>query len=353
MLIQVNQKVISKKFTTRTERLGIAERPPEKISLANSDHHINQKIIEKTVKTEWTNKDVEQMQTSRKKEDSANAELDSGNDQSKLWKTDEQISNLYSERVESTPNYICDESIVFTNLVEEKGKIDSSYKDCEKLGTFSVHSDHRKEIIDLVDEDLIVELNAPITRVAGSRMSDEFVYQNEDLKSKKECCKDDSDKNKSTRDGQRKSTGVATVQREVLTSVTIGCQKDKLETSNEVTFYADKNKYSCNESSDEQLRNNFDDIPLPILVLTYKNHALDEFLLKMVESFGMDNVLRIGGRSKEPKLNECNLYNQFKNAFLANRTNTVCIPKFCLFRVKREIDQLQEQVDEIMDSLRS
>ena len=352
MLLQVNKKVISNKFTTITERLGIAERSPEKSSLANSDHYITQKIIEETVKTEWTNKDMEQKQTSGKMEDSANAELDSGNDQSKLWKTDEQISNLYSERVELRHNYICDESIVSTNLVEEKDKIDSSYKDCEKLGTFSVHSDHRKEIIDLVNEDQVVELNTPITRVAGSRKSDEFDYQNEDLKNKKECCKDDRDKNKSNRDGQRKSTGVAAVQREVLTSVTIGCQKDKLETSNEVKFYADKNKYSCNESSDEQLRNNFDDIPLPILVLTYKNHALDEFLLKMVESFGMDNVLRIGGRSKEPKLDECNLYNQFKNAFLPNGTNAVCIPKY-LFRVKREIDQLQEQVDEIMDSLRS
>ena len=293
------------------------------------------------------------LETSWKEEDSANAEFDSGNDQSKLWKKDGQISDIYSESVESTLKYICDENIVSTNFVEEEGKIDLSYKDCEKLGTVSAHSDHTKEIIDLVDEDLVVELNKPATRVVGSCQSDEFDFVSEDFKNKKECCKDDSDKIKSNRDGQRKSTGVVAVQQEVLTSVAVGCQKDKLEeTSNAVTFSADKNKYSCNERNDTQLRKNFDDIPLPILLLTYKNHALDEFLLKMVDSFGMDNVLRIGGRSKEPKLNECNLHNQFKNAFLANGVNAIYRPKY-LFRVKREINELQEQVDEIMESLQS
>ena len=353
MLLQINKKVISKKFTSRGGRLGITERSPEKNSLANSDYYVTQKIIEKTVKIEGINKDMEQKQTSWKKEGSANAEFDSENDQSKLWKTYEQITDICSERVESTPKYLCDESIVSTNSVEEKDKITSSYKDCEKLGTVYVHSDHRKEIIDIVDEDLVVELNTPATKVSGSCQSNEFDFASEDLKNKKECCEDDRDKNKSNRDAQRKSTGVVDVQPEVLTCVAIGCQKDKFEeASSMVTVSADKNKYSCNESSDEQLRNNFDDIPLPILLLTYKNHALDEFLLKMVESFGMDNVLRIGGRSKESKLDECNLNNRFKNAFLANGENADYIPKY-FFQVKREVDKLQKQVDEIMDSLQS
>ena len=88
--------------------------------MANSDYYVTQKIIEKTVKIEGINKDMEQKQTSWKKEGSANAEFDSENDQSKLWKTYEQITDICSERVESTPKYLCDESIVSTNSVEEK-----------------------------------------------------------------------------------------------------------------------------------------------------------------------------------------------------------------------------------------
>ena len=130
------------------------------------------------------------------------------------------------------------------------------------------------------------------------------------------------------------------MQREGFSNVAIGCQKDKLGgTSSVVTFSVDRNKYCCNESSDVM----FEDIPLPILLLTYKNHALDEFLLKMVESFGMNNVLRIGGRSKEPKLDECNLNKQFSKCKFTKE----------LFYVKREIDELQEQVDEIMELLQS
>ena len=45
----------------------------------------------------------------------------------------------------------------------------------------------------------------------------------------------------------------------------------------------------------------------PILVLTYKNHALDEFLLQVGASIGLDNVCRVGGRSDEPKLEPVSL----------------------------------------------
>ncbi len=44
----------------------------------------------------------------------------------------------------------------------------------------------------------------------------------------------------------------------------------------------------------------------PILVLTYKNHALDEFLKDIVTHFP-DEVVRVGGRSSEPSLDNCNL----------------------------------------------
>ena len=44
----------------------------------------------------------------------------------------------------------------------------------------------------------------------------------------------------------------------------------------------------------------------PILVLTYKNHALDEFLKEMVRIYP-GGVVRVGGQSNEPELAHCNL----------------------------------------------
>ena len=349
MLLRINRKV-----KKRRERSGIAERSTGKISLANTDDCVTLKVAEETVKIECTNKDMEQKLTSWGKKDSASAEFDSGNDQSELWKTDEQISDIYSEGVGSTLKNICDESIVSTNLIEKSDKIDSSYKDCKKLRTVSAQSDHRKEIIDLVVEDLSVEQNTPGTRVALSHQSNKFDSASDDLRNKKEFWKDDSDRNKSNRDGLRKSTSEVALQRERLSSAAIGCQKDKLEeTSSVVTFSPDKSKYYCKKISDAPLRKNFDDIPLPILLLTYKNHALDEFLLKMVEAFGMEDVLRIGRRSKEPKLDECNLHKLFRNnTFLANGESINYLSEDLRY-VKREIEKLQKQVDEIMDLLQS
>ena len=42
----------------------------------------------------------------------------------------------------------------------------------------------------------------------------------------------------------------------------------------------------------------------PILMLSYKNHALDEFLLKILTICDQSHVVRIGGQSKEPKLEQ-------------------------------------------------
>ena len=47
---------------------------------------------------------------------------------------------------------------------------------------------------------------------------------------------------------------------------------------------------------------------LPILVLSYKNHSLDEFLKGVIQDFLPKNkVVRVGGESKEPILDACNL----------------------------------------------
>ncbi|EDO29256.1 predicted protein, partial [Nematostella vectensis] len=51
----------------------------------------------------------------------------------------------------------------------------------------------------------------------------------------------------------------------------------------------------------------------PVLLLTYKNHALDEFLKAMFQFCEKENIVRIGGRSKEPQLEECNLQTILKN----------------------------------------
>ena len=46
---------------------------------------------------------------------------------------------------------------------------------------------------------------------------------------------------------------------------------------------------------------------LPILLLTYKNHALDEFLKDSLTFLPPNEIARVGGRSKEEKLDACNL----------------------------------------------
>ena len=52
----------------------------------------------------------------------------------------------------------------------------------------------------------------------------------------------------------------------------------------------------------------------PILVLTYKNHALDEFLVDCMNKIGTNNVIRVGGRSLETKL-DCRNLSSVKKEF--------------------------------------
>ena len=51
----------------------------------------------------------------------------------------------------------------------------------------------------------------------------------------------------------------------------------------------------------------------PILLLTYKNHALDEFLKHVLKFCEEGDLVRIGGRSKEPDLEPCNLQSIMKS----------------------------------------
>ena len=52
----------------------------------------------------------------------------------------------------------------------------------------------------------------------------------------------------------------------------------------------------------------------PILVLTYKNHALDEFLKHCIGFCDKDDVTRLGSQSKEDSLKDCQLHEQMKKA---------------------------------------
>ena len=73
----------------------------------------------------------------------------------------------------------------------------------------------------------------------------------------------------------------------------------------------------------------------PILVLTYKNHALDEFLLQVGASIGLGNVCRVGGRSDEPKLEPVSLR--------ARKTAQQKIKNPVLMDIRSQIMDLKEE----------
>ena len=45
----------------------------------------------------------------------------------------------------------------------------------------------------------------------------------------------------------------------------------------------------------------------PMLMVCYTNHALDQFLEKVLEFLPKEQIIRVGGRCKSPQLEECNL----------------------------------------------
>ena len=83
-------------------------------------------------------------------------------------------------------------------------------------------------------------------------------------------------------------------------------------------------------------------LQLPILVLTYKNHALDEFLLQVGESIGLQNVCRVGGRSDEPKLESVSL-RDLKT--LQQKTNPV------LKSIRSQIMDLKDEFESVSEKL--
>ena len=83
------------------------------------------------------------------------------------------------------------------------------------------------------------------------------------------------------------------------------------------------------------------DLGGPILVMTYKNHALDEFLLHTFKFCDLTEIIRIGGRSKEPRLEQCNL----KKLDLEKSSHSI------FGQIKEQYEIIDESLGEIRDLL--
>jgi hypothetical protein len=84
----------------------------------------------------------------------------------------------------------------------------------------------------------------------------------------------------------------------------------------------------------------------PILVLTYKNHALDEFLKGLLGFLKVKDIVRIGGRSKEPKLDECNLRNILRTSKTQDNSRQDEINT-----LKEQLRSTNQEVEELMEAL--
>ena len=99
------------------------------------------------------------------------------------------------------------------------------------------------------------------------------------------------------------------------TTIATEVEAHNFTSSNETDSMVDSYEFKSTVLSDS------DDEPVysphshsPILVLTYKNHALDEFLKHCIEFCDKDAVTRLGSQSKEESLKYCQLHEQMKKA---------------------------------------
>ena len=84
---------------------------------------------------------------------------------------------------------------------------------------------------------------------------------------------------------------------------------------------------------------------LPILLLTYKNHALDEFLKDALNFLSPKDIARIGGRSKEEKLDACNLKELKKNEQKSK------VSQRELYETYEEKDELTKEVSLLLQKM--
>ena len=85
----------------------------------------------------------------------------------------------------------------------------------------------------------------------------------------------------------------------------------------------------------------------PILILTYKNHSLDEFLKDMIKRIP-HGVARVGGRSQEKELSSCTL-NELK------RSKEFRMPELVFKEImsfKSELMQLKQEISDALDHMK-
>ena len=80
-------------------------------------------------------------------------------------------------------------------------------------------------------------------------------------------------------------------------------------------------------------------------MLTYKNHALDEFLKDALKFLSPNDIARIGGRSKEEKLDACNLKELKKNQQKSK------VSQRELYETYEEKDELRNEVSLLLQEM--
>eukprot|EP00898_Chlorokybus_atmophyticus_P005655 jgi/Chlat1/6090/Chrsp40S05670 len=106
---------------------------------------------------------------------------------------------------------------------------------------------------------------------------------------------------------------------------------------------------SDSDDDDDDLRNNTSTKPRigPILCITYTNHALDQFLVGLLDAgVPADSVVRIGGRSKSDRLAQCNLFTRRMN--LAHKTRS---GGFQRYTCHKNMEQLEKDISPLLESL--
>ncbi|PKC17959.1 P-loop containing nucleoside triphosphate hydrolase protein [Rhizophagus irregularis] len=84
----------------------------------------------------------------------------------------------------------------------------------------------------------------------------------------------------------------------------------------------------------------------PILVICFTNHALDQFLEHLIDKAGIDNIVRLGGRSKSDKIAPFSLEEVVKN-----REKPVGVESYLLSKTYQELENIQKDADQIQERL--
>ncbi|CAI2179568.1 15854_t:CDS:10 [Funneliformis geosporum] len=84
----------------------------------------------------------------------------------------------------------------------------------------------------------------------------------------------------------------------------------------------------------------------PILTICFTNHALDQFLEYLIDKAGIDNIVRLGGRSRSDKIAPFNL-----EEIVRNRERPVGIEAYLLAQAYKSLDAIQKDADNIQKRL--